>query len=284
RLDRALAELIPNLSKAQLQKIVRRGGLLVDGRRVVRSNASVRGGEHLRVEFPGGPAGRPLQVLHEDPDLVVVDKAPGMLVHPTERLEGGTLSELAVERFGPMPSVADQIRPGIVHRLDRDTSGVLVLARTPGALDDLRAQFRSRSVEKTYLALVHGTPDRDRFEVSLPLGPVPNRRDHQRVDPRGRPSHTLFEVLERFEYASLVSCRPTTGRRHQLRVHLASEGHPILGDKLYRPTAASARAVATPYHALHALELAFDHPSSGERLTFRAPLPPHMDALLRVLR
>lgn len=279
RFDRALAQLVPDRTRSQLQKLVRRGRVKVNGRRVVRSNFDLSGGEEVllfleQVDAPtDGPAGAELDVVHVDDDLVVVDKAPGMLVHPTEVLTGGTVSELAVARFGRLPSIPDQNRPGIVHRLDRETSGLLVLARTPDALDALQDQFRSRTVEKHYLALVHGNPREDAFEVDRPLGPVPGHRDLQRIAADGRAAFTRFEVVERLRGFALVACHPTTGRRHQLRVHLASVGHPIAGDKLYRPEQDRVPASRLPHHALHAGELGFRHPRSGAPLRFEAPLP-----------
>ncbi|MEM7305881.1 MAG: RluA family pseudouridine synthase [Planctomycetota bacterium] len=275
RFDRVLAKLVPGRSGAQLQKLVRRGGVKVDGKKVVRSNFAVRGGESitLRLSEPAEPAVE-LDYLHVDEDVAVVAKPAGMMTHPTERYRGGSVSELAVQRFGPLPSISGpEERWGIVHRLDRETSGVLVLARTPEALDRLRNQFRARTVDKVYLALVYGAPDEESFDVELALGPAPGQRDLQRVDPAGRASFTSFRVLGRGERLALVECRPRTGRRHQIRVHLWAKGHPIVGDKLYRPQGGVERIRGLPHHALHAERLAFDHPRTGERLELRAPLP-----------
>jgi 23S rRNA pseudouridine1911/1915/1917 synthase len=279
RFDRALAELVDCRTRAQLQKLVRRGRVEVNDRRVLRSNFALSGGERVLVRLADADEAPELRWLHVEDAFAVVDKPPGMLTHPTERHAGGTVAELAVERLGDLPSTDDAYRPGIVHRLDRETSGVLVIGRDPAAFAHLRGQFRRRSVEKVYLALVHGDPAEDRFEVDRPLAPVPSQRDLQRVDPGGRPARTAFRVLERWGATALVECLPATGRRHQIRVHLADAGHPIVGDKLYRPEERVER-VAAPHHALHAARLAFDHPQSGERPTFEAPLPASMQALL----
>lgn len=273
RFDHALAELIPHRTRAQLQKLVRRGRVKLDDRKVVRSNFKLRGGERLLVHLVDPNAARVLELefLHVEDEFAVVNKPPGMLNHPTERLAGGTLAELLVAEFGPLPSVDDAVRPGIVHRLDRETSGVMVVARTQSALDRLRSQFRARSVEKHYQALVHGVPRETTFRVDLALAATPGNPDLQRVDPRGRSASTVFEVERSWNDFSLLACRPRTGRRHQLRVHLFSVGHPVVADQLYRPE--SGRIRGPGHHALHARRLAFDHPRSGERLEFEVAPP-----------
>lgn len=278
RFDRALAELLPDHSRSQLQKLVRRGNVKVDGKRVVRSNFDVRGGERLSVQLdiePKRAAASPgLQVLHSDEHLAVVNKPVGVLTHPTGARTGDSVSERAVAQFGLLPTVEGEDRPGIVHRLDRETSGVMVIARTPQVLDELRRQFRERIVEKRYLAIVHGVPKTDRTRIDQPLGPVPGKKDLQRIDPRGREALTDVEVLERAAGFARVACHPATGRRHQLRVHLASVGHPIAGDKLYRPRDKQApRIQGLSHHALHASALAFEHPGDGRRLRFEAAPP-----------
>ena len=274
RFDRALDELVPDRSRSQLQKLVRKGRVRIDGKLVLRSNFNLAGGErvHVELEAAATPPALPFELVHVEDVLAVVDKPPGMLTHPTERFVGGTLAELASLELGPMPSLADEVRPGIVHRLDRETSGLLVLARTPDALDRLRDQFRARTVEKRYLALVYGQPDEDEFVVDQPLAPVPGNRDLQRIDRAGRDARTTFRVLERHAATTLLECAPVTGRRHQLRVHLWHAGHPIVGDKLYRPGREHS-VVRAPHHALHAAQLTFDHPVTGARMSFRAEPP-----------
>ncbi len=282
RFDRALDELIPQRSRAQLQKLVRRGRVKLDGRRVVRSNFSLRGGEALIVHFPEERAR--LDLLHSEPRFAVVNKPPGIVTHRTDRVTDGTLADLLVEHFGPLPSIDSDNRPGIVHRLDRETSGVMVVAKTPNALDNLRNQFRTRSVEKRYVALVHGVPERGEFEVDLALDRVPGQRDLQHVDRDGRAAHTGFRVLESFGDCALLECRPTTGRRHQIRVHLHAVGHPVVADKLYRPRDAASVETLLAHHALHAESLAFAHPATRERVEFRAGLPAPLEHELTRLR
>ena len=285
RFDRALVELFEGMTGSELQRLVRRGGVKVDGQKVFRSNFNVRGGERvtLRVAAPQKERELPLVFLHEAEDFAVVSKPPGMLVHPNQKQASGTVADLAVARYGPLPSIAGEARPGIVHRLDRETSGVMVIARTTEALAELREQFKQRSVEKTYVALVHGVPREERFELDLALAPVPGKLDLQRVDPHGKPASTAFEVLRRFDAHALVECRPSTGRRHQLRVHLAHLGHPVVGDKLYRPPAGAMKLAGSWHHMLHAARLAFDEPRSGARCVHEAPRPASFEALLEAL-
>ncbi len=283
RLDHALERLVPERSRSQLQKLVRRGGVRLDGRKVVRSNVQVQGGEALELHLDHRRRKRPqeLTVLAEDDQRIVIDKPAGLLMHPNETGEHPTVSDLAVARFGPLPSISEAIRPGIVHRLDRETSGVSVLARTSEALDALRNQFRARTVAKCYHALVHGVPEEDGFEVDEPLGALPGHKDRQRVDAAGRAAKTSVQVVRRFERHALLACRPETGRRHQIRVHLAHRGLPIVGDKLYRREGWSEARLHR--HFLHAVELAFDHPSTGARERFEASLPADLANVLEAL-
>jgi len=282
RFDRALAELVPQLSRSQLQKLVRRGRVKLDGKKILRSNMNLRGGEQLLVHMsdPHATPTAPLDFVHIDADLAVVNKPAGMLTHQTERHRAGTVSDLARERLGDLPTFDDAYRPGIVHRLDRETSGLLVIARNQKTLDALRDAFRARAVRKLYLALVYGSPESDSFESTQALGPVSETSDLQRVDPDGRPAHSQFDVRERWEQFTLLECRPTTGRRHQLRVHLHHAGLPVVGDKLYRPQHPSEAAPRLRYHALHATALEFEHPTRTERVRFEAPLPDELRAAL----
>lgn len=276
RFDRALKELLPDLTGSQLQRLVRRGRVKLDGRKVLRSNFNLRGGEALVVRTHVAPAAPALalDLVHVEADFAVVNKPAGMITHPAGEFRSDSVSELAVREFGVLPSVDDDgDRPGIVHRLDRETSGLMVIARTPRALDELRRQFRERSVEKRYLALVYGSPDVDEFEIDRALAAVPGNKDLQRLDPAGRKAHTEVHVLERGGDFTLVECHPSTGRRHQIRVHLASVGHPIVGDKLYRPQGSVERVRSVSHQALHAQILAFDQPEDGSRVRYEVPPP-----------
>jgi len=287
RFDHALAQLLPEKTRSQLQKLVRKGSVKLNGKKVLRSNIKLNGGELITFCLDGGlPSERaPLQLtfLFEDEQLAVVNKPPGMLTHPTEQPSGGSMAELLVERFGPLPSREDAYRPGIVHRLDRETSGVMVVARTELALDKLQAQFRAREVSKRYLALVHGNPTERSFRVDAALESVPGQRDLQGIFPGGKAASTEFEVIRQWQAFALVRCFPKTGRRHQLRVHLWSMGHPIAGDKLYRLANKELRVRQLRHHALHSECLEFSHPLGGELLRFEAAPFPELTSFIEGL-
>ncbi len=283
RLDGMLSKLLAPKSQAACQKLVRKGFVSLDGRRVLRSNVRLAGSEVLEVELE--PA-QPLELLVRamDDELILVDKPAGMLTHANEKQADGAVADLLDARFGPLPTTAGKQRPGIVHRLDRETSGALVVARTDRAMRSLQHQFREREVSKLYLALVHGRPDDDQFEVDLPLAPDARTPDFQRVDPAGKPARTSFEVLERFDGVALIACRPETGRRHQIRVHLASKRLSIVGDRLYRPEGWTRPSEHLERQALHASLLEFRHPVSDERVSYETPLATDFAELLERLR
>ena len=246
-------------------------------------------GERVLVDIPPAtpsvvaPENLPLHVLYEDDVVIGINKAPGMVVHPAPGRWRGTLVNALVHRWGRLPS-RDDARPGIVHRLDRDTSGVIVIARTPTALEHLSRQFHDRTVAKRYLAVVAGVVRRDDLVIDAPIGRHPvERKKMSTRGRRSRPALTRVRVLERFARTTLVEAAPETGRTHQIRVHLAVGGHPILGDAVYggaRPTAVGAIA----RQALHAGSLTICHPLSGETITLSAPLWPDMEALIATLR
>jgi 23S rRNA pseudouridine1911/1915/1917 synthase len=296
RLDVALARLAPDLTRSRVQRLVGEGRVRLGGR-PAKASARLRGGEPVEVELdapaPPGvlPQDLPLEVLHEDRDLVVLDKAAGMVVHPARGTPHSTVVNALLWRLA---EGSDLPRLGLVHRLDKDTSGCLVVARTEPALRALQAQWKGRTVEKTYLALCHGAlPDAGRLDT--PYGRHP--RDRTRYTGRraaARRAVTEWRSIERFgREATLAEVRLHTGRTHQIRVHLAEAGHPLLGDALYGGTRREARAPAAPAaraaaaigrQALHAARLAFDHPRTGRRLSFEAPLPADFARALSVLR
>ncbi len=299
RLDRVLATLVASTSRSKLQRLIRECRVQVNGEVVRRANRPVAAGAELQVDFPGDPTpvtveGRPisdLDVIHEDEHLVVIDKPAGLLVHPNDRQPSGSVADLAVARYGPLPQVQGEDRPGIVHRLDRMTSGVMLLGRSGAALEALRAQFQARTVEKTYLAVCHGQPRFDSEWIDAPLGPDPRGRDRFRVvaPEEGRAARTFVECLERFHGFSSLAAHPQTGRTHQIRVHLQHKGWAIVGDRVYRHPGALAvplppEAPGMERQALHARAIAFDHPQTGKRLRFEAPLPADMTRLLTYLR
>lgn len=289
RLDHVLDALCEERSRAQLQKLVRRGRVRVDGKRVTRSNVSVAGKAEITLEAQAAsPSGVELRVVHADEHLLVVDKPAGMLTYPAARSRAESVSEELEKSYGRLPSPFGEERPGIVHRLDRETSGLLVVGRDESTMRALQSLFRHQRVEKTYLALVsHGPPGT--VTIDEPLGPVPGKLDRQQVVARGagKPAVTEVECLESFERHALVACRPKSGRRHQIRVHLAHRGWPVLADALYGTRQAQALPDGVPSpgrQALHAHRLAFAHPGTGASVAFEAPLPPDLERVLQHLR
>lgn len=275
RLDEVLSALLPDLTRSRAQKLVRRGDVLVGGKRVVRSNGRVSKGTEIAVEVDVEPPR--VEVLHQDDAVLVVHKPPGLLTHGVDGKDELDLASELDRSHGPLPRSRGDERPGIVHRLDRDTSGVLVVARTEAALQHLQDQFRARSVEKRYLALASGAWKGSEATVDLPIGPVAGKADRQGVDhEHGKEATTIVRLERALGQHSLLECILLTGRRHQIRVHLAERGHPVVGDPLYGTKRQRPLPAGTPLLgrlALHAATLGFDHPVTGERLTFTAPLP-----------
>ncbi len=294
RLDQALVEAFPALSRARLQALIRQGHVRVDGR-TAKASARMSGGERIQLTLPAAepalpePEDLPLSVLFQDRDLLVLDKAPGMVVHPAAGHRRGTLVNALLHHVGDLQGVGGSLRPGLVHRLDKDTSGCLVVAKNDAALRGLQASFKTRQVQKTYLALVHGQPP-EQGHIETAYGRHPRHR--QRFTSRlteGKPARTAFRVLERLHGAALLEVDLLTGRTHQIRVHLAEAGHPLLGDVLYGGTRkgdARVRAVQTTLgrQALHAWRLAFPHPRTGARRAFEAKVPADLRSALEALR
>jgi len=298
RLDAWLARRLPALSRSRLQALIAAGRVRLDSA-PARASTRVRAGQAAHVSVPPPepaepqPEDIPLRVVYEDTALLVLDKPAGLVVHPGAGAPRGTLVNALLARVGGLSGIGGVLRPGIVHRLDKGTSGLLVVAKSDAAHRALAQQFASRTVEKEYLALVHGVPGRASGEVGAAIGrdPVQRRRMSVRA-PRGREARTSWSVAERLDGAALLRVHIHTGRTHQIRVHLASIGHPVAGDSVYGGTRTpSARreaarqalqSLARP--ALHAARLSFVHPASGERLRFEAPLPPDLATLLESLR
>lgn len=288
RLDRALEALVDGYSRSQLQKLVRRGKVRVAGEKVLRSNGFVEAGDEIQVEHEVAPETKhvaaEIDVLHEDDRILVVVKPTGMLTHAADRATGDDLAALLDAKFGPLPTSRGPERPGIVHRLDRETSGVLVVARDEDALHALQDQFRAHTVEKDYVAIVSGHPV-GRFQIDAPIGPVPGKPDRQMVDHSdGKDAVTDVNVLESYASHSLLACRIHTGRRHQIRVHLSARGFPVVGDPLYGTKRQVPLPIGETRLALHAHRLLFDHPGTGERLEFESALPADMDEAIADLR
>lgn len=287
RLDLALARLYPEHSRSRLQTWIREGWVTLDGKSV-DPKQKVWGGERLRVEPEGPtecsldpPEDIPLSVLHEDAGLIVIDKPVGLVVHPGSGVSRGTLLNGLLHRF---PELRGIPRAGIVHRLDKDTSGLLVVARTLQAQTDLVRQLQSRTVKRVYLAVVSGQPP-EQGTVDAPIGRHPYHRTRMAVVDGGRDARTHYKVLERFDNAALVECRLETGRTHQIRVHLAHLGHPLVGDCTYQRRKKLGPGLDDfPRQALHARQLALVHPLSGEPLEWNSPLPTDFADLLARLR
>ncbi len=296
RTDRAVS-LLTGCSRAAAADAVASGGVLVDGeveRRVARRLAagSVLGVGIDPLPEPGPLLGDPsveFTVVHLDDDVVVVDKPAGLVVHPGPGHAGSTLVNGLVARFPELdpshgPVVGDPDRPGLVHRLDRGTSGLLAVARTPRAYEGLVEQLAGHQVERVYTALVRGDPAHDRGVVDAPIGRSRRNPVRMTVTAEGRPARTHFEVEERFGDPgplALLTCRLETGRTHQIRVHLHSIGHPVIGDDLYGPHR-SVVEVERPF--LHARELSFEHPVTGEVVRCTSPLPDDLERVLTDLR
>lgn len=290
RLDRFLAAVVAGHSRSQLQRLIKDGQVRVDGR-PSRANTAVRAGERVVVDVPAPvaatpePEDLPLDILYEDADLIVINKAAGMVVHPAAGHSGGTLVNALLHHVDDLSGVGGELRPGIVHRLDRGTSGVMVVAKHDRAHEALARQFHDREVEKEYLALVWGVVQAGR-RIDLPIGRDP--QDRQKMSSRARRARTAVTRITRarhFGGVTLAQVAIATGRTHQIRVHLTAIGHPIVGDVLYggtrRRVAADIKAVQRldrPF--LHAARLAFTHPTDGRRLEFTAPLPADLQSVL----
>jgi 23S rRNA pseudouridine1911/1915/1917 synthase len=284
RLDQALARLFPQYSRNRLQAWLKAGHIRVNG---AGAEASVRvaGGERVDLAPPAPPAGAPpqaqampLKVVYEDRDLIVIDKPAGLVVHPGAGVPDRTLLNALLAHA---PAFAQVPRAGIVHRLDKDTSGLLVVAKNVSAQASLAAQLAERSMRRTYLALVHGDPSAA-GSVQAPIGRDTRVRTRMAVTRRGKEARTRYRVLERFGHAALLECSLDTGRTHQIRVHMQHIRHPLVGDAVYQR--GTRRGLAFPRQALHAAELELTHPSSGKRMHWSAPLPADMKKLLASLR
>jgi 23S rRNA pseudouridine1911/1915/1917 synthase len=290
RLDLALVGRFPGVSRSRLQRLVKDGHATVNGKTTRPGRALVAGDEVVVVMEVESrpyalPENIPLRVIFEDEWMVVVDKPPGMSVHPGAGERRGTLANALSYRFGELSRVQGPLRPGIVHRLDKDTSGVIVAAKNDEAHQLLASQFKERTVHKTYLAVVQGLVEFDEDLISLPLGrhAVRHERMSVRHDGSGRASETWYHVRERFQRHTFVEVHPRTGRTHQIRVHMAAIGHPLVADRLYGRVDRVLRPVIAR-QALHAFRLEIRHPMTGEPLSFEAPLPEDMERLLAFLR
>jgi 23S rRNA pseudouridine1911/1915/1917 synthase len=290
RLDAALTRFLPDVSRARSKRWIEEGRVKVDGRPVKASRTLALGDRvEVRIPEPVPATPRPeaiaLDILYEDRDIVVVNKKAGMVVHPAPGHSAGTLVNALLAHSSDLSGIGGVMRPGIVHRLDAGTSGVLVVAKNDRAHQSLQNQFQKRSVSKIYLALAHGTPG-ERFAIERPIGR--DARDRKKISSRTRtPRQATTEVmrLETLPGCALLSIRILTGRTHQIRVHLSEAGHPVVGDRDYGAPSRAPRPLRDfPRPALHAFRLSFQHPSSGEEMSFEAPMPEDFSRLLEELR
>ena len=299
RLDLFICRELAGETRATVQRLIEAGNVLVDGK-TSRSSLKLKGGERIRVEIPPPlpaepqPEAIPLEVLYEDSDLIVIDKRAGMVVHPGAGNSSGTLVNALLAHCSDLSGIGGELRPGIVHRLDKDTSGVLVAAKSDRAHHSLSNQFSVHSVKRIYQALVYGSPKEDGGKIEGIIGRHPTERVRLSGKAKsGKHAVTRWRVKERYGRVSLVELRLETGRTHQIRVHLSEAGHPLLGDPLYPDggrfnnlTDPQLRKLITALgrQALHARTLGFIHPATGEFIEFTTELPEDMAALIDYLR
>jgi len=282
RLDQLLSRRLPEYSRSRIQEWIKSGLVLVDGK-AARASHTVRLHEAVDVTPADPPPLHavaeeiPLSILYEDADVVAIDKPAGMIVHAGAGVHSGTVVNALLHRFGALSDVGGALRPGIVHRLDRYTSGVLLVAKNDAAHHALAAQFSGRRIEKVYLALVHGVLQQETGRIERPISrdPVHRTRMTARL-PEGRAAWSEYRVLRRFERFTYVEVRIGTGRTHQIRVHLSSIGHPVAGDPLY----GAPRDPAHDRYFLHAHRIRFARPADGQQVTVESPLPPDLEEWL----
>ncbi|HEY5074766.1 MAG TPA: RluA family pseudouridine synthase [Pyrinomonadaceae bacterium] len=293
RLDAFLASHIEGWSRARLQRLIEEADVLVNGR-AVKSSYKLRLSDEIEVELTPPPSTSfapediPLDVVYEDDELIVVNKPAGIVVHPAAGVTSGTLANALAFHFQQLSTSAGMVRPGIVHRLDKGTSGLMVVAKTESAHEDLADQFRDREVFKSYVALVHGQVEKRTGLIDQPIARDRGNRTRMAVVRGGRPAISLYRVRKRFERFTLLNVELKTGRTHQIRVHLAWLKHPVVGDEAY----GSGRDKTVPDHKLrseianlghqflHAEQLGFRHPRTKEDLRFTSPLPSELQAVL----
>jgi 23S rRNA pseudouridine1911/1915/1917 synthase len=296
RLDRALAASLPTLSRERLKSLIRSGAVETQGTAVRDPAIKVKGGEQLRVAIPeptparNEPQDIPLEILFEDEHLLVVDKPAGLVVHPAAgNLDGTLVNALLHHCAGKLSGIGGVARPGIVHRIDKDTSGLLVVAKTDVAHEGLAKQFAAHSIDRRYLAVVNGVPRAAAGKIDAPLArSATNRKKIAIVEgSRGKRAVTRWKLLQPLGDAALVECRLETGRTHQIRVHMASIGHALLGDPVYGGSgklhAKLLKELGFQRQALHAADLSFTHPVTKRKLSFASPMPPDMQELIRTL-
>lgn len=298
RLDRALAKELPDLSRTYIQRLIEEGLVEID-KQPVKAGQRLSGGEHVLVTIPAVEETTlvaediPLDILYEDADMLLINKPAGMVVHPSPGHAHGTLANAVLAHEPKLIGVGGERRPGVVHRLDKDTSGLIMVAKNDGAIHFLQNQFRNREISKVYIALVEGHFTQNKALIDAPIGRDPLDRKRMAVIPPGssataRRAQTEVKVLDFYlpsantsnqnaEHYTLMECRPLTGRTHQIRVHLAFTGHPIAGDTIY---GLRRQRIALDRHFLHAASLTFKRPSDSKEITFSCPLPVDLQDVL----
>lgn len=288
RIDRYLADKCPDFSRSYLQKLLKEGAASVNTK-TVKTNYKVQAGDHVILNIPDPqvldilPQDIPLDILYEDQWLMVVNKPKDMVVHPSAGHLEGTLVNAVMAHCGEnLSGINGVLRPGIVHRIDKDTTGALLICKDDAVHRDIAEQLKIHSINRRYRAVVQGNIKEEEGTVDAPIGRHPTDRKKMAINHRnGKNAVTHYRVLERFGQATYIECRLETGRTHQIRVHMASLGHPLLGDTVYG-------SAKNPYHlqgqALHAMVLGFDHPVTGEYIEFQAPIPEYFSKLLDKLR
>lgn len=296
RLDTFIGTHTPHCSRSHAAQLIRAGHICVNGA-VKKPGYRIRSGDRIDGKLPPpemaafAPEPMDLAILYEDRAVIVIDKPPGLVVHPAPGNFSGTLVNGLLHHCPDLAPIAGEIRPGIVHRLDKDTSGAIIVAKNAAALENLARQFKARTVTKTYLAVVYGDMKREKGEINLPVGRHPTDRKKMSVKSRSpRPALTLWKVRSRYRACCLLEVEIKTGRTHQIRVHCAARHHPIVGDALYggltgsqyrrRDPRLNRMANGIDRQMLHAWRLSVDHPVTGERMTFESPLAADMRAFL----
>ena len=276
RLDKYVCQKYPELSRTQVQKLIA-GGYITVNDHVAKARLRLNKGDRLRVTIPPAAPSRlvpeaiPLDIIYEDDDLLVIDKPAGLTVHPAPGHPAHTLVNAILSRFPHLADISDSLRPGIVHRLDKDTSGVMLVAKNNMAQADLVDQFKARLVVKAYLALVKGCLTPEKGVIEAPIGRDPSNRKRMAVVAEGREARTEYQVIKYIGDYTLLEVRPETGRTHQIRVHLSAIGYPVVGDKVY-----GVKSAYLSRQFMHACRLGFKLPSTGKYVEFESELPPDL--------
>ena len=299
RLDVIIATHISNSSRSFSASLIRKKEILVQGE-VKKPGYRVKTGDNISVNIPpyepilSEPEPSDIDILYEDKHIIVINKEPGLVVHPAPGHNKGTLVNRLLHHFPELEGIGEKLRPGIIHRLDKDTSGTMVVAKNDAAHINLAAQFKSRKIKKLYLALVYGVVKSESGSISLPIGRHPfDRKKMSTVSRKSRSAETFWKVIECFNWATFLKLDLKTGRTHQIRVHCAAINHPIVGDPVYGGKKAakkllikdtSNKIISVPRQMLHAWRLEFAHPVTGEAMSFESPIPQDMEKLIEMLK